>query len=26
MELIHKTINLVQEKLEGTESGHDWFH
>ena len=26
MELIHKTIKLVQEKLEGTESGHDWFH
>lgn len=26
MELIHKTINLVKEKLEGTESGHDWFH
>lgn len=26
MELIRKTINLVKEKLEGTESGHDWFH
>ncbi len=26
MELIQKTINLVKEKLEGTESGHDWFH
>lgn len=26
MELIHKTINLVKENLEGTESGHDWFH
>jgi uncharacterized protein len=26
MELIHKTIGLVKEKLEGTESGHDWFH
>lgn len=26
MELIHETINLVKEKLEGTESGHDWFH
>lgn len=26
MELIHKTINLVKRKLEGTESGHDWFH
>lgn len=26
MELINKTIGLVKEKLEGTESGHDWFH
>lgn len=26
MELINKTIELVKEKLEGTESGHDWFH
>lgn len=26
MELINKTIQLVKEKLEGTESGHDWFH
>lgn len=26
MDLIQKTIELVQEKLEGTESGHDWFH
>jgi len=26
MELINKTIALVKEKLEGTESGHDWFH
>lgn len=26
MELINKTIDLVKEKLEGTESGHDWFH
>ena len=24
--LIDKTIELVKEKLEGTESGHDWFH
>ncbi|MPS72215.1 MAG: HD domain-containing protein [Chryseobacterium sp.] len=26
MELINKTIELVKQKLEGTESGHDWFH
>ena len=26
MELINRTIELVKEKLEGTESGHDWFH
>ena len=26
MELINKTIELVKEELEGTESGHDWFH
>jgi len=26
MELIKKTIEFVKEKLEGTESGHDWFH
>lgn len=26
MELINNTIELVKEKLEGTESGHDWFH
>src|SRR6218665_2882511 len=26
MNLINKTIELVKEKLEGTESGHDWFH
>lgn len=26
MELINNTIQLVKEKLEGTESGHDWFH
>lgn len=26
MELINKTIQLVKEKLEGAESGHDWFH
>lgn len=26
MELINKTIDLVKQKLEGTESGHDWFH
>lgn len=26
MELISKTIELVKEKLKGTESGHDWFH
>ena len=26
MELINKTIELVKEKLDGTESGHDWFH
>lgn len=26
MELIDKTIELVKQKLEGTESGHDWFH
>ncbi len=26
MNLIDKTIELVKEKLEGTESGHDWFH
>lgn len=26
MELINKTIELVKRKLEGTESGHDWFH
>lgn len=26
MELIKKTIELVKQKLEGTESGHDWFH
>lgn len=26
MELINKTIELVKERLEGTESGHDWFH
>ena len=26
MELINRTIKLVKEKLEGTESGHDWFH
>lgn len=26
MELINKTVELVKEKLEGTESGHDWFH
>ncbi|MFC4687073.1 HD domain-containing protein [Epilithonimonas pallida] len=26
MELINKTIEFVKEKLEGTESGHDWFH
>lgn len=26
MSLINKTIELVKEKLEGTESGHDWFH
>lgn len=26
MKLISKTIELVKEKLEGTESGHDWFH
>ncbi len=26
MELINKTIELVKERLKGTESGHDWFH
>lgn len=26
MELINNTIELVKQKLEGTESGHDWFH
>ena len=26
MELIKNTIELVKQKLEGTESGHDWFH
>lgn len=26
MDLIQNTIQLVKEKLEGTESGHDWFH
>lgn len=26
MELINKTIELVKQKLEGVESGHDWFH
>lgn len=26
MELIRETIEFVKEKLEGTESGHDWFH
>jgi len=26
MEFINKTIELVKQKLEGTESGHDWFH
>lgn len=26
MELINNTIQLVKEKLEGVESGHDWFH
>lgn len=26
MNLINKTIELVKQKLEGTESGHDWFH
>lgn len=26
MELINNTIQLVKLKLEGTESGHDWFH
>ncbi len=26
MELIKETIEFVKEKLEGTESGHDWFH
>ena len=26
MELIKKTVELVKQKLEGTESGHDWFH
>jgi uncharacterized protein len=26
MDLIQNTIELVKEKLEGTESGHDWFH
>jgi uncharacterized protein len=26
MNLIQNTIQLVKEKLEGTESGHDWFH
>ncbi len=24
--LIENTIALVKDKLEGTESGHDWFH
>lgn len=26
MDLIQNTIQLVKQKLEGTESGHDWFH
>ncbi len=26
MELISKTIDLVKEKLDGAEAGHDWFH
>ncbi|WP_374442269.1 HD domain-containing protein [Epilithonimonas sp.] len=26
MELIYKTIDLVKEKLDGAEAGHDWFH
>ena len=26
MKLIDDTIELVKLKLEGTESGHDWFH
>ncbi|SHJ98699.1 uncharacterized protein SAMN05444371_0618 [Epilithonimonas mollis] len=26
MQLIDRTIEFVKEKLEGTESGHDWFH
>ncbi len=26
MNLIQNTIQLVKQKLEGTESGHDWFH
>ena len=26
MKLINNTIEFVKQKLQGTESGHDWFH
>lgn len=26
MNIINNTINFVQQKLDGAEAGHDWFH